>query len=203
MRGEAQMRTLLMTALCSVELLAAGQQMNVAVCNLDGVREPIVAKAKAETELVYRSAGVTIVWRDCDTFPTAAELEREPWFIVRLRTGKPPLTAGPASLDVMGKAFVEDHGGGTMADAYFQAIQAKSEQHNGDSGLLLGFVMAHELGHLLLGPGHTPEGVMQAAWGQKQMDALRQRWLRFAGEGAARVRRALESRTARDDPGGK
>src|ERR1017187_2535241 len=36
--GEAKMRTLLMTALCSVELLAAGQQMNVAVCNLDGVR---------------------------------------------------------------------------------------------------------------------------------------------------------------------
>ena len=196
------MRTLLMTALCSVELLAAGQQMNVAVCNLDGVREPIVAKAKAETELVYRSAGVTIVWGDCDTFPTPAELERDPWFIVRLRTGKPPLTAGPASLDVMGKAFVEDHGGGTMADAYFQAIQAKSDQHNGDSGLLLGFVMAHELGHLLLGPGHTPEGVMQAAWGQKQMDALRQRWLRFTEEGAARIRRALESRTA-SDAGGK
>ena len=196
------MRTLLMTALCSVELLAAGQQMNVAVCNLDGVSEPIVVKAKAETDLVFRSAGVTIVWRDCDTFPTAAELEREPWFIVRLRTGKPPLTAGPASLDVMGKAFVEDHGGGTMADAYFQAIQARSEHHQGDSGLLLGFVMAHELGHLLLGPGHTPEGVMQAAWGQKQMDALRQRWLRFTEKGATRIRRALESRTA-SDAGGK
>ena len=195
------MRTLLLTALCSVELLAAAQQMNVAVCNQDGAREAIVAKAKAETDLVFRSAGVTIVWRDCDTFPTPAELEREPWFIVRLRTGKPPLTAGSGSLDVMGKAFVEDHGGGTMADAYFQAIQAKSEQHNGDSDLLLGFVMAHELGHLLLGPGHTREGVMQAAWGQKQMDALRQRWLRFTEEGAARVRRALELRTASDASG--
>jgi hypothetical protein len=192
------MRTLLMTALCSVELLAAGQQMNVAVCNLDGVRDAIVAKAKTETELVFRSAGVTIVWRDCDVFPTPAEQEREPWFIVRLRTGKPPLTVGPASLDVMGKAFVEEHGGGTMADAYFQAVQATSAQHRGDSGVLLGFVMAHELGHLLLGAGHTPDGVMQAAWSQKQMDALRQRWLRFTQEGAARIRRALESRTASD-----
>jgi hypothetical protein len=51
------MRTLLMTAMCSVKLLAAGQQMNVAVCNLDGVGEPIVATAKAETDLVFRSAG--------------------------------------------------------------------------------------------------------------------------------------------------
>jgi len=196
------MRTLLMTALCSVELLAAGQQMNVAVCNLDGVSEPVVAKAKAETELVFRSAGVTVVWGDCDASPTPEALQREPWFFVRLRTGKPPLTAGPASLDVMGKAFVEEHGG-TMADAYFQAIQATSEQHHGDSGVLLGFVMAHELGHLLLGAGHTPDGVMQAAWSQKQMDALRQRWLRFTEEGAARIRRSLETRTAAGDAGGK
>ena len=192
------MRTLLMTALGAAELLTAGQQMNVAVCNLDVVRDAIVAKAKAETDLVFRSAGVTIVWRDCDVFPTPAEQEREPWFIVRLRTGKPPLTVGPASLDVMGKAFVEEHGGGTMADAYFQAVQATSAQHHGESGVLLGFVMAHELGHLLLGAGHTPDGVMQAAWSQKQMDALRQRWLRFTQEGAARIRRSLESRTARD-----
>jgi hypothetical protein len=189
------MKTLLMTALCSMELLTAGQHMNVAVCNLDGVGEAVISRAKAETELVYRSAGVTIVWRECATFPTPAELERDPWFIVRLRTGKPPLTVGPASLDVMGKAFVEDQGG-YMADAYFQAIQATSELHRGDSGVLLGFVMAHELGHLLLGPGHAPDGVMQAAWGQKQWDALRQRWLRFTEEGAGRVRRALELRTA-------
>ena len=108
---------------------------------------------------------------------------------------------GPGILGCHGKAFV-DHGGGTMADAYFQAVQATSAQHRGDSGVLLGFVMAHELGHLLLGAGHTPDGVMQAAWSQKQMDALRQRWLRFTQEGAARIRRALESRTA-SDAGGK
>ena len=33
------MRTLLMTALFSVELLTAGQRMNVVVCNLGEVRE--------------------------------------------------------------------------------------------------------------------------------------------------------------------
>ena len=197
------MKTLLMTALCCVELLTAGQRMNVAVCNLDGVREPIITKAKAETELVFGAAGATIVWRDCGVFLTPAEPKREPWFVVRLRTGKPPLTVGPASLDVMGRAFVEEHGGGTMADAYLQAIQATSEQHGGDAGELLGFVMAHELGHLLLGAGHTPDGVMQAAWSQKQMDALRQRWLRFTKEGAARIRLALEARTAAGDGGGR
>ena len=195
------MRTFLLTALCSASLLTAGQHMNVAICNLGGVSESVIAGAKAETELVYSSAGVQIVWQDCDAFPSPSEQARDPWFIVRLRTDKPPLTVGPASLDVMGKAFVEEHGG-YMADAYFQAIQATSERHRGDSGVLLGFVMAHELGHLLLGAGHTPDGVMQSAWGQKQMDALRQRWLRFTAESAGRIRGALESRTAQS-AGGK
>jgi hypothetical protein len=97
----------------------------------------------------------------------------------------------------MGKAFVED-AGGYMADAYLQAIQATSELRHGDPGVLLGFVVAHELGHLILGAGHTPDGVMQAAWGQRQMDALRQRWLKFPEEGAVRIQRVLESRTGRD-----
>jgi hypothetical protein len=194
------MRTLLMTALCSVEILTAGQQMNVAVCNLGGVSEPVIAGGKAETELVYRSAGVQIVWHECEAFPPPAGQAHDPWFVIRLRTDKPPLTVGPASLDVMGKAFVEEHGG-YMADAYLQAIQATSEKHRGDSSVLLGFVMAHELGHLLLGAGHTPDGVMQAAWGQKQMDALRQRWLRFTAECAGRIRHALEARTAGDASG--
>ena len=198
---EARMRTLPITALCSVQLLIAGQQMNVAACNLGDVSGSVIADAKAETELVYRSAGVQIMWHECDAFPPPSAQVHEPWFVIRLRADKPPLTVGAASLDVMGRAFVEA-AGGYMADAYFPAIQATSEQQSGDAGVLLGFVIAHELGHVLLGPGHTANGVMQAAWGQKQMNALRQRWMRFTKEGAARIRRALDARTA-CDAGGK
>jgi len=194
------MRMLLMTALCSVQLLTAGQPMNVAVCNPGGVSGSVIASARAETELVYRSAGVQIVWHECEAFPPPAGQAHDPWFVIRLRTDKPPLKVGASSLDVMGKAFVED-AGGYMADAYLQAIQATSELRHGDSGVLLGFVMAHELGHLLLGAGHTPDGVMQAAWGQRQMDALRQRWLKFTEECATRIQRALEARAPRDAEG--
>jgi hypothetical protein len=195
------MRMLLMTALCSVEILTADQQMNVALCNPGGVSESLIAGAKAEAELVYRSAGVQIVWHECKAFPPPAGQAYDPWFVIRLRTDKPPLTVSSTSLDVMGKAFVADSGG-YMADAYFQAIRATSERYHSDSDVLLGFVMAHELGHLLLGAGHTPDGVMQAAWGQKQIDALRQRWLRFNERSAVRIRHALEMRMVRD-AGGK
>ena len=61
-----------MFTLCSAEFLFAGPQMSVYVCNLDNVRESIVANAKAETEAVYRSAGVEIVWRECGESSTPA-----------------------------------------------------------------------------------------------------------------------------------
>jgi hypothetical protein len=53
--------------------------------------------------------------------------------------------------------------------------------------------MSHELGHLILGAGHTPDGVMQAFWGQWQMNALRQRWLKFSRDSAQRIRNKLQS----------
>jgi hypothetical protein len=54
-----------------------------------------------------------------------------------------------------------------------------AEQHGVDADELLGCVIAHELGHLLLGPGHVPGGVMQAHWSGNELDALRQRRLKF------------------------
>jgi hypothetical protein len=181
--------------LCSAEFLAAGQQMDVTVCNLNDVLESIITNAKAETQLVFRSAGVEIVWSDCKVSASPTE----PWFVIRLRTGKRGQTAGPFSPDVMGEAFVVKRGEGYMADAYLDAIQDLAERHGGDAGVLLGFVMAHELGHLLLGPGHAPAGVMRAAWGGKELKAMRQRWLKFDKEGAARVRSELQARAKRSD----
>jgi hypothetical protein len=125
---------LLIGALCSTELLTGAIPMSVAVCNPDGVPASIVAAAKKETELVFRAAGVTIVWRDCTQFATPAEQLHDPWYVVRLRIDLQPKTTGQTSLDVMGKAFVNDHGGGTMADAYVQSIRATSDRFHGDAG---------------------------------------------------------------------
>lgn len=188
---------LLLITLSSVELLSASQEMNVVICNQGGVGESVVATAKAETELVYTSADVRIVWRACDDFPAHSQ-GHNPWLLIRLRSDKPPLKVGSSSLDSMGKSFVVDASGGNMADAYYRAVQSFAEQRHTDPGVLLGFVIAHELGHLLLGPGHTPDGVMQAVWGDKQSDALRQRWLKFGKESTRRIKLALQSRTGQD-----
>jgi hypothetical protein len=186
---------MLLTAVYSVSLMAADCEMDVPICNLGEVSQSVLTEANSETDVVYRLAGVQIVWHDCDEFPHSFAQASTPWFIIRLRNDKPPRTVSLASLDVMGQAFVEDRGG-YMADPYYQAVQATAQLYNGDPGVLPGFVIAHELGHLLLGPGQTLDGVMQAAWGQKQMDALSQRWLKFSNGSSQRIRRALEARVA-------
>jgi hypothetical protein len=191
--------TALAVALGTAEFLSAGQHMNVSVCNLHGVRESIVADAKAGTEAVFRSAGIDIVWKDCGEFSPPDSQESGSWFVIRLRNDKPPRTIGPASLDVMGRAFLSDRAG-YMADAYYQAIRDVAGQYQGEAaGELLGFVIAHELGHLLLGPGHAPGGVMRGGWGLREMEALRKRWLTFNKNEVPRIRNELESRASKGD----
>jgi len=185
---------LLLASVSSVELLTAGQPIRVAVCNTGGVSEAELSSAKAETEAIYRNVGVAIVWGGCDSFRGAWFPAPAPTFLIRLQNEQPAPRVGPASLDVMGQAFVEACDGGNTAEAYLPAIRASAELYHADQGVLLGFVLAHELGHLLLGPGHTPDGLMQAVWGRKQMDALRQRQLGFTKDCAERIRLKLKLR---------
>jgi hypothetical protein len=56
--------------------------------------------------------------------------------------------------------------------------------------------MAHELGHLLLGPGHVPGGIMRAGWKSGDLDAVRKRSLKFNPAQSARIREALRTSIA-------
>jgi hypothetical protein len=101
-----------------------------------------------------------------------------------------PKTVGPLSLDAMGKAWVPAGGAGDKADAYVRPVEDVADGQNLDAAVLLGYVIAHELGHLLIGPGHSADGVMRARWGRNEFQALRQRWLRFNRTDAERIRMA-------------
>ena len=54
--------------------------------------------------------------------------------------------------------------------------------------------MAHELGHLLIGAGHRPNGLMRAALSKKELDALNHRHLKFNEAEQAAILHKLQSR---------
>jgi hypothetical protein len=58
----------------------------------------------------------------------------------------------------------------------------------------MGYTMAHELGHLLIGAGHRPNGLMRAALSKKELDALNRRHLKFNEEEQAAILHKLQMR---------
>jgi hypothetical protein len=177
-------RVVLAAAVLTRCVLSA-EQINVSICNFGALKESVVRQAKIETQAVFRSVGIMIEWSDCDR---GGESQG---FIVRLRADRPLLNVGPSSLDAMGRAFLGKDGRGYLADAYFPSVRDLGDFHSTDTASLLGVVIAHELGHLLLGPGHTPSGIMRSVWGGREMRAVGQRYLRFNREQGAQMQRRL------------
>jgi len=103
-----------------------------------------------------------------------------------------------ASPDAVGRAFLGPDDTGHLADAYLEAVQDVADWHRGDSAALLGDVLAHELGHLILGSGHTSAGIMRAAWSPRELGALRKGRLQFTDDERQRIRVALRRTSPRE-----
>ncbi len=79
-------------------------------------------------------------------------------FVVRVRVGGHLPKADATSLEAMGRALMSVDGAGNMADVYYGAIRERSLLYPvAGADQLMGYTMAHELGHLLIGAGH-PNG---------------------------------------------
>jgi len=62
-------------------------------------------------------------------------------------------------------------------------------------GRLLGYTAAHEIGHLILGPGaHAQVGLMKAVWDRGDFNAMNCRWLAFRPAEAERLRQEITRR---------
>lgn len=136
----------------------------------------------------------------CGAEVDAADARMRPDFIVRVRIGGHLPKAGDTSLEAMGRAFMNVDGTGNMADVYFGAIRELTLLYPvAGVDQLMGYTMAHELGHLLIGAGHRPNGLMRAASSKKELDALNQRHLKFNKAEQAAILRKLRSRAAGSD----
>jgi predicted metalloprotease len=180
----------------SVGTLFSAERMNVSVCNQGHLPEALIAQAEAQADTVFRGMDVDVVWAKCQDEVASEDAERGVRFVIRLRNDKPPKTAGQASLDAMGRSYVSAPGDGYMADIYYKAVQELAERHGTDEDGILGYVVAHELGHLLLGPGHSPHGIMHAPWNTADAMAVKQRGLKFTAAQQERIRRNLQARNA-------
>lgn len=185
--------------LCTAPMLA-GERMKVSVCTMGRLSEKVVVGAEAEVAALFHSMDVEVAWEKCEAGPIGEEAEQQHWFTIRLRDGGPVVMPGPASLNTLGEAFFSDDQAGYVADVYYLQSQALASRKQVEPVALLGCVIAHELGHLLLGPGHTPNGIMRAAWDNRDLEAIRFGSLKFNRAESARIRRVLQDSVIRSTP---
>ena len=167
-------------------------RLTVRLYNYAKVRRGTLAQATATASDVFRRAGIQLVWVDCPV--TTEDIEKlracdqfdgTPWV---------PLNLLPQEMaqrlqfrhEVFGVAI------GSKAYVFFDRVQELSRHLVNSESSTLGHLMAHELGHVLLGPGnHSSLGVMKSDLSKADLQLALKGWLAFNSEQEARMQAQL------------
>ncbi len=159
--------------------------MTVEVFNDAGVASPVLKIAEVEAERIFDAAHIQIRWQDCTPAQDDPESRlactglRFPHNLsLRIRPG-----GARENEDVFGVAFLGSGGTGVYSDVFYGSVEKLHTQTHCNPGKVLGHVIAHEIGHLLLGSsGHSSWGIMCARWHPQELQLLEMGTLYFTAE---------------------
>lgn len=128
------------------------------VTDLTGAAETDLEQAMAQTKKVFDGIGVRVVWSTvgggsdpCDCRGVRLSVRLLSPFLVR------ELTKQGVKKAVLGSASTPE----ALAYIYTERVMALAAERRMDERILLGLVIAHEVGHLVLpGKGHARTGIM-------------------------------------------
>ena len=161
-----------------------------------GVSPGDVARARNASERILLTAGVHPSWRNCGPIVPAPAMPCDQpltpnQFVVRIQAAR------ASSSFILGYSVI-DKGrlAGQVATVFGDRIQQTSGRLRIDEGVLLGRVIAHEVGHLLMGTiTHAYAGVMSAHWSDTMLQRGTPFDWRFHRTDANRVARSLAERS--------
>lgn len=139
---------------------------------------------------IYAAAGVEIGWtyrcfRRCDAQVEVARtssVDEVMDLTIFIYPDAMTSTAFPKS--VMGSA----PSGSSVAYTFFDRVVEFAFKRKLLITTVLGHVIAHEVGHLLLRAGHTERGLMRAQWFERDLELARAGLLGFTPEQGSRIR---------------
>jgi hypothetical protein len=142
--------------------------------NHSPVAADVLERSKAEVARIFAAAGRPVRWTDSAPRYTVTIVPQV-------------LGYSRATSPVMGVALRSKNG--QVAQIFFRQVQDFARAHRIDLSTMLAYVIAHELGHLLLpGGAHSDRGVMQAEWGGALVQEASTGSLTFTDRQAARIR---------------
>ena len=158
------------------ELLA----IRILVATVAGVPPDMLVRAQTETARVYAAVGIRLVWE-------GDPLNLLPHLTMRIVSG-PGHWFERVAESALGAVPAGDDGVGRLAYAFHERIQAAARRQGTDPAKILAYVMAHELGHLLLGRSHSVTGIMSGHWDRYEIQSIEMSALRFTNEQGKSIR---------------
>jgi len=176
--------------------------LTVRLYNFAGVPAKTVERATEVAARVYAKAGIETKWMKCHTGtgeqlrnPACQEKPGPNVLLVRLLS-KSMTARVKVNRHVFGFAAPSKTGGfGVIAAIFCHRVARLAEEVESSEGLILGHVLAHEIGHLLLGyGGHSKRGIMRLHWGESDLADAAIGQLVFTGKQIKKIRAQAEAR---------
>ena len=171
--------------------------------NNDRVSSRDLATALDLAESIFMDAGVGVLWVECGVSgrqPSAMSNRCNRPFdrnevVLRIQTTGPVDARRYASL---GASLVSGHAGDAplFSTVFADRVASVARESHADARRVLGYAIAHEVGHLLLNDPHHPGvGLMRAVWSRFEFQRNRPADWRFLTQEAETMRHAIASRT--------
>ncbi len=176
-------------------------ELTLLVFNYAGLSSSQVKEIRARVFFVFEDVGIRTTWLDCrpgvegHSLPAAC---LQPLGLSKLGIRLLDQDTRPAdsSHTALGHSYASETGG-SLATVSCATIKRFSGGNQTSEIAFLGHVIAHEVGHLLLGPGaHSNEGIMKAHWIKTEMQqiAAARKGVLFSREQAERLKLCLALR---------
>jgi hypothetical protein len=168
---------------CAAETI---ELLTLEVLTMDevGVPADTLQQAQQVASRIFEGVGIRLVW--ISRMPLGSR------YLV-IRVVLKPMSVMSRNPGVLGTAAASNDNGATLASLFFERIDRQCGRFGIDVSLLLGHVMAHEMGHLLLPPGaHTAAGLMKAGWDLHQSVLALAGKLTFAPNQSSLIRTRLQ-----------
>jgi hypothetical protein len=162
----------------------------------------LLSDAEGEANVILASSRLDPMWMDCPV--RHADVEKYAAcnrtlgrvdFILKIltRAQSAQLRKGD---DELGHALdCPKAQGPCLAYIFHSDVREVAEAEDVPEFRLLGHVLAHEIGHLLLGPkSHSATGIMQAEWSGQALRTIARHFLFFNEQQSRRMREALLAR---------
>jgi hypothetical protein len=180
----------------------SNRQITIRIHDYAQIKSAVLLQAEQSAADILKEAGVGANWVECrvgetPSGDTACARPMTPLDVIlnllpqsMAKRSKFPDEVFGVAAEGTEKEF------GFYASVFYDKVKDYAVLERIDLAPFLGAVIAHELGHLLLGEhSHSNAGLMRADWSRKQLHIAEQRGLFFAPSDALQIQNAVFTRS--------